>query len=87
MVARHGRVVAHLVHDAHHVFAFGERTERRALDGVAHVDEEHILARLFQRRLDAGNAHVAKALADAAVHVGRKEDHGLRAGEGRVLRA
>ena len=87
MVARHGGVVAHFVHDARHVFALGERAERRALDGVAHVDEQHVLARFFQRRPDAGHARVAKALADAAVYVGGKEEHDLGIGKGRVLRA
>ena len=87
MVARHGRIVAHFVHDARDILALGERAERRALDGVAHVDEQHVLARLFQRRLDAGHARVAKALADAAVYVGGKEEHDLGIGKGRVLRA
>ena len=86
MVARHGRVVAHFVHDARDILALGERAERRALDGVAHVDEQHVLARFFQRRADAGHARVAKAIAGAAMYVGRKEDHGLRIGESRVLR-
>ena len=87
MVARHGRVVAHFVHDARDILALGERAERRALNGVAHVDEQHVLARFFQRRLDAGHARVAKALADAAVYVGGKEEHDLGIGKGRVLRA
>ena len=42
MISGDGRIVAHCVHDAHDAFAFYERSEGGAVNGIAAIKQECI---------------------------------------------
>ena len=69
MVADRGHVVAQLIHYLDDVFALGERAYRVALDGIAYVDEQHILALCFQRLFCERDGLVAEVLINGTVDV------------------
>ena len=86
MVARNGDVVAHSVHQLHIGAAGGHRTNRFALNGVAIVNQQHMVARRLHRVADGRHAYIAKALLNAAMHVAGKEHHHVLLKAGRLLR-
>ena len=69
MVADRGHVVAQLIHYLDDVFALGERAYRVALNGVADVDEQHLLAHLLKCLLCKRDGLVAEVLIDGAVNI------------------
>ncbi|MPM74295.1 hypothetical protein SDC9_121281 [bioreactor metagenome] len=75
VVAGDGHVIAHLVHDVHDVFALGQRTQSRALHGVAHIGQSHIVGGLEHLGLVGGKARVADAVVHAAVDVVGVQNH------------
>ena len=84
VVAGDGDAVAHLVHQIEQGLAFGHGADRLALDVVAVVDEDDVVALGGQIVADLGKAGVAEALVDAAVNVAREEDHHVGAALGIV---
>ena len=72
VVAGDGHVVAHGVHQADDGFACGHGADGLALDGVAVVHQQH-MAGFLQRVTHGGQAGIAEALVDAAVHVAGEE--------------
>ena len=80
VVAGDGDLVARGVHQVDDGFALAERADRLALDGVAVVNEDHVVASGQQGIADLLQTGVAEALVDAAVNVAGEEDDGLAAG-------
>ena len=75
MVAGHGHVVAHLVHDVDDVFALGQRAHGRALYGVAAVHQRQVVAGGLIGGLVGGQSGIADGIVNAAVYVVGVEYH------------
>ena len=89
MVAGHGQIIAHLVHDVHDVGPLGEGTDGAALNGVAAIHQDDVVGAVLGLHLGlvGGHAGVAdvgdgagllvRGLIDPAVHVIGVQDHDL----------
>ena len=78
VVAGHRHVVAHEVHDVDDVGAFAQGADGAALHMVAGVNEKYGVALGLQALLQIGQARIAPAVLDAAVHIVGEEDHQAR---------
>ena len=75
VVAGDGDAVSHLVHQVDRDLALGHGAEGLALNVVAVVDKDDLVAGGDEIVTDLLQSGVAEALIDAAVHVAGKEDH------------
>ena len=88
MVAGGGYVVAQLVHDVDDVLALGKGADGVALNGVAVIYQQDLIACGQQRTLGSGKALIAHAVLDAAVGViGVQNDDVLGGGSGSAVAA
>ena len=83
VVAGDGRVVAHDVHDADNRFAPGQQADGLALDGVAAVNQKHVLGP-GELLFDSIEAGIAPALINGAVDVACEEDDQIPLLRGRL---
>ena len=79
VAAGHGDLIAELVHQADNSLTLAHRAERFALNGVAGIDEDHIVALVDQVIAQLLQAGEAEAVVDGAVYVTGEEDHGVAA--------
>ena len=87
MIAHGGNIVAHGVHQLNVGFAGGHRADRLALNGIAVVDQNHVVAGVPVGVAHQGETGVAEARFDAAVHVAREQhDDVMLELRGRLLR-
>ena len=85
MVAHGGDIVAHGVHQLDVRFAGGHGPDRFALNGVAVVHQQHMIASVFVRVPYHGQTGVAEVALNAAMHVTGEEHHHVLLEQRRVF--
>ena len=75
MVARHSEVVAEAVHHFDDLGALGDGPDGRALDGVASIDQQHVVIDLLELFLIQCQAVVADVVLKRHMHVVGVQDH------------
>ena len=84
MIADGRHAVADLIHDVDDVFAGGDGADCVALDGVAAVDHDHVIAGFLVRLFIGDKTRIADVIVDSAVNVVGVQD-GDRLVRGRLL--
>ena len=85
MVAHGGDIVAHGVHQLDVRLAGGHGAHRLALNGVAVVHQQHMIACVFVRVPYHGQTGVAEVALNAAMHVTGEEHHHVLLEQRRVF--